>query len=665
MKVSNEKSVVSLLHPCGWLPRLVLLVMLSFMTQSNVYVTALMPPHPDMPVEERRQLGQQHDLLAAAAMATNNTYIPSLIHPAMCQHISNEECQKTDEQARYHADRSLILMNSTGEINVLVLLVQFTDHAERELPSKSDILTLLMGDEIDPELTPTGSVKEWLRYNSYNKLDIRMNVMDWRLTDNTEKHYSFGVEGMHPAYSGSFEYILQQIDDEGMDWSRYDVDNDGYIDSLLILTSGYAAEMGGMDCYTGSLKSNRIWSHAIPWRQADPWTSKSGMKVGAYVTSSALRGRCGSNIARIGVIAHELIHTWGIPDLYDSSWEGKGTGVFDCMSNPYGRAGDSLNPTFLSPWSKMELGWLNPVPLEQDGDYTIAASEINPQVYIVNKGFAPREYLLIENRQPWQWDRDLWQGGILIWHIDNAVFSQRYRGHPGMENWPGNNEHYKVALLQADGEYHLETNENIGDAQDFYVQGNTLEAGPGTRRVDPKDLHLYPNTDSYQYGNIVSTGIRFFDFSPSQEFMTFSVSGLTDPDEAMTEAPSTSTETPTKSPTTSPTSNPTESPTKNPTTPSPTKSPTASPTRAPVTVPTTPAPVSTDPPTTAPIPPPTPSRPPISFRTSTSPSASPTRETLKIDPGIGQATPSSSTTTSTRSSILWTMGVGIMMLALF
>jgi len=575
------------------------ILVLSMTTTTTTTVTALMPPHPDMPPDEQRQLQARHENATATASSSYH-YEPSLLHPAMCQHISSKDCELSDKRARYHADRSLQLMESTGQINVLVLLIRFQDHEDRDLPTKAEIDTLLNGDDIDIDLTPTGSVKEWLRVNSYNQLDIRMNVMDWTTTDNTEAHYSFGVEGMHPDYTGAFEYVLQQMDDEGMDWSRYDVDNDGYIDSLLILHSGYAAEMGGRDCYTQATKSNRIWSHAIPWHQAYPWTSQSGIKVGAYVTSSALRGRCGSLIARIGVIAHELIHTWGVPDLYDSSWLGKGTGVFDCMSNPYGRAGDSLNPTFLSPWSRMELGWLDPVLLEQDGEYIIGPSEEFPQVYKVEKGFAYNEYLLIENRQPLEWDRDLWQGGVLIWHIDNAVFSQRYRGHPKMQGWPGNNQHYKVALLQADGEYHLETNQNIGDSQDFFTAGNTLEPGPGTPTVDLKDpTQFYPNTDSYQYGNIQSTGIRFSEFSESQQFMSFKVTGLSAA--AATEAPTTTPETPnpttanpTKSPTPSPTKNPTTSPTKNPTAP-PTKKPTASPTKtpttsAPVTVPTTPSP---------------------------------------------------------------------------
>ena len=54
------------------------------------------------------------------------------------------------------------------------------------------------------------------------------------------------------------------MDMEGFDWTIYDSDNDGYIDSIQFLHSGYGAEIGGIDCYTGSAMEDRIWAHAMP-----------------------------------------------------------------------------------------------------------------------------------------------------------------------------------------------------------------------------------------------------------------------------------------------------------------------------------------------------------------------------------------------------------------
>jgi hypothetical protein len=43
------------------------------------------------------------------------------------------------------------------------------------------------------------------------------------------------------------------------------------------------------------------------------------------------------------------------------------------------------------------------------------------------------EYFLIENRQPKLFDQYLWNGGILVWHIDDTQPWMRERGYPGQE----------------------------------------------------------------------------------------------------------------------------------------------------------------------------------------------------------------------------------------
>ena len=57
----------------------------------------------------------------------------------------------------------------------------------------------------------------------------------------------------------------------------------------------------------------------------------------------------------------------------------------------------------------------------------------------------------MENRQQAGFDASLPGQGLLIWHIDEAIASN------------SNESHYKVALMQADGQRHLETNANRGD----------------------------------------------------------------------------------------------------------------------------------------------------------------------------------------------------------
>ena len=92
----------------------------------------------------------------------------------------------------------------------------------------------------------------------------------------------------------------------------------------VFLHSGYAAELGGVDCYTGASASQRIASHSSTFyfksgtKNTYPsWISQRGYTVGFYVVASAYRGTCRSNTARIGTITHEMFHHFGVPDLFD------------------------------------------------------------------------------------------------------------------------------------------------------------------------------------------------------------------------------------------------------------------------------------------------------------------------------------------------------------
>ena len=87
------------------------------------------------------------------------------------------------------------------------------------------------------------------------------------------------------------------------------------IDSLVFIHSGYAAEWGAEDCFGQKMK-DRIWSHKFIIKPA--WKSKSTNTKNVYsaknyFTSTAFWGHCGSDIARIGTISHELGHVLDLP----------------------------------------------------------------------------------------------------------------------------------------------------------------------------------------------------------------------------------------------------------------------------------------------------------------------------------------------------------------
>jgi hypothetical protein len=47
------------------------------------------------------------------------------------------------------------------------------------------------------------------------------------------------------------------------------------------------------------------------------WHSMDGYRLGPYSVASAYHQSCNTNLAQLEVITHEIVHPFGIPDLYD------------------------------------------------------------------------------------------------------------------------------------------------------------------------------------------------------------------------------------------------------------------------------------------------------------------------------------------------------------
>jgi M6 family metalloprotease-like protein len=153
-----------------------------------------------------------------------------------------------EEEMQENARTLQSIHETHGFIRVLIVLVQFPDHADRKLPNKKDYEELFNGDE-ESDIIPTGSIKQWLAANSYGKMQIEAEVADWTITDDTEFYYSFGKSGVTIEFRRSMYPALDRLESEGFDFSRFDLNDDGIIDNIVLLHSGYAAEIGGVDCY--------------------------------------------------------------------------------------------------------------------------------------------------------------------------------------------------------------------------------------------------------------------------------------------------------------------------------------------------------------------------------------------------------------------------------
>ena len=396
---------------------------------------------------------------------------------------------------------------AAGTIKNVVILLRFSNHTTRVLPTDATISTIFNAEGGDPTDAPTGSVRDLYLENSYGAMTLNSTVYGWVTLPKTEAYYANGVSGDETVWEAITSAL--NLTDALIDYNQFDGDSDGWVDSIAFIHSGYGAEWGGTDS-SGVYYTSRIWSHrwSIP-----TWTSAEGVRVSDYHISPALWGISGSAPGRIGVICHETGHFFGLPDLYDTDSSSAGIGSYCMMANSWGFDGQQLHPPHFSAWSKIFLGWVTPTPLNLPGNYSLPQVETNPSIYKITNGYPSGEYLLVENRQPYGFESIMPQGGLAIWHIDEAKANNNSEGYPGQTGWPGNNRHYKIALLQADGLYNLERSPSArGDAGDVYHGGGVTQISHSTT----------PNTDAYKSGLVINTGNRIHSIGPAGTPMTFS-----------------------------------------------------------------------------------------------------------------------------------------------
>lgn len=376
---------------------------------------------------------------------------------------------------------------------------------------------------------------------SLGKFTVKSSVMNWY----NSSHNSFDIGGGNFALGccSAQLAIREAVLEQSIDASLYDM--------VTFVHSGYSAEWGDVDSY-GNIPENRIWSHQSNFvYPIGKWKT--------YVIASGLWGINGNEIARPGIFAHELLHNFGLPDVYDTHVDGykvgTGLGCFSLMSSSWG-CDDSQNPPMLDPYLRIKLGWVNPIDINVSGTYDITDSQTTGNVYKISKNYFDGEYLLIENRNAGGIEPNLVGSGILVYHIDETVSSLDSQSapptSPGCANssvcqtWPWN--HYKIALLQADGLYELETTNTYGNLGDFYLNGMTL--GPNT----------LPNTNTYQNGIVRDTeltinfGINTFQVVWPEELVPFLPPEVTPTPPIVTPTPP---PTPTKPPIVIPTPPPT------------------------------------------------------------------------------------------------------------
>ncbi|MFN2137054.1 MAG: M6 family metalloprotease domain-containing protein [Candidatus Promineifilaceae bacterium] len=365
-----------------------------------------------------------------------------------------------------------------GTVRGLTILVNFQD---LQTPITKDEVSDMLNAENYKVNGNYCSVREYYRLMSSGKLDYQ-NVVVGPITLSRNKNYYTA----NPLMAEALNMVL----DMGIiNLSDFDSKKEGILDAVSFLYAGKV------------VYKDWLWPHnfTLDW-------SANGYRTELYQISAL--GNNADELS-IGTFCHESGHMLcRFPDLYDY---GRRDGDFSssaglggyCLMSSGNHADGGRTPIAICAYLRNLVGWCpNVVDLTEGGQFAAGHSAYDT----IYKYPTPsdNEYFLIENRSQLGLDSFLPASGLAIYHCDIKGSNEYEAGSHA--------RHYQCALLQADGRFDLEQNNNRGDQPDLF----TLVPGEAANANTTPSTRLWNGNDS---------GLRVSDIGAAGESIDFRVGG--------------------------------------------------------------------------------------------------------------------------------------------
>ena len=313
---------------------------------------------------------------------------------------------------------------STGVVkHVLIILAEFEDTPHSYDKSRFDSMINSEGDD---------SALTYFNDQFGGKITFTFDIVDW--VQLPGKRASYGENGDNGDKNPE-QMVIDACTaaDSSVDFSKYDDDGDGTVDNVFIWFSGKDEaddQANNADC---------VWSHSYKLHYHTNPIVLDGVTIDSYACTSELMrliGKTNYEMASIGTFCHEYTHTFGLPDFYDTDYDGSGgTGKGLWGSLGLMDAGNQNNDGYTPPWynaiERHELGLSEGIPLTV-GTHTLEPVHKNGSYYIMetsNEG----EYYLVECRSSEKWDAYCGGTGLVIYHIDQS--QNLVRGRTAASRW--------------------------------------------------------------------------------------------------------------------------------------------------------------------------------------------------------------------------------------
>lgn len=344
---------------------------------------------------------------------------------------------------------------SIGNPKVLVIPISFTDY-----PAPSDMVNNLERAFFgDSSTTGWESLSSYYQKSSYGKLNIEGTVLPVFQTGKEASYYDAKDKGDYEIIQAALKYY-----DKDIDYSEYDSDKDGYIDSIYLV---YTCEINRND-------DNSMWWAYTYEYFTDDIEKYDNVEADFYLlagydflTEIPASGK--TLKYNLETFIHETGHLLGLDDYYDT----------DTSKGPAGGLGGGdmmdYNVGDHNPFSKAILGWVDPLVMgDDDATVTLRSFGSTGDCLIIAKNFNNSlftEYFIIDfytpdglNQMEAGYSGLFSKSGIRIYHID-ATPNDPTKGVSIWDVYKYNNsstDHRLISLVEADGNNDIEGDDIYG-----------------------------------------------------------------------------------------------------------------------------------------------------------------------------------------------------------
>lgn len=297
--------------------------------------------------------------------------------------------------------------------------------------------------------------------------------------------------------------------DHSFDISQYKLDNlqSGFVDNLTIIVQG---ETGG--------RENIIYPHKAQYSGLETVNGCCVFDYNMLPSGSLVTDDAGIGVKQAqGVIAHEFLHTLGLPDLYRGSGVGVPVGEWDVMAS---------NSSFLQyplSYLRAKQGWINAQEVTTSGTYTLTAvSETGGnKLLILKTPISDSEVIVLEYRKQsdsmYGFERRIPSSGLLMYRVDTKV--------DGSTNFNGGNFIYVYRPDVTDAEAGTDTLQSGSYAGANAVYEAALDVSKGETEYGSTDLSksFIDNTLYYSDGRNSGVYISGLSLSDDENQLTFTI----------------------------------------------------------------------------------------------------------------------------------------------